>query len=220
MATVHFPPRAPIELQPSTKRRDAATAGILFMAAFMVTAAMWILLPSPGFGKGYESVAIARNLAQRGAFANPFAVAETGPSAHLPPMFPLFLAALIRLFGFSVEFVLAASVAAMAVHALHAALLPFVSRLFYGQTRPGIYAAMISLPALQFTPQWEALYVADGLMLFCLFTARIFRGDGHGVFYGLTAGVFGGLLILLNPMAIVICVAWLLYLMVQEHAGW
>jgi len=91
---------------------------------------MWIWLPSPGFGKGYESVALAKNLAERGAFANPFAAAQTGPSAHLPPLFPLYLAALIKIFGFSSGFVLAASLITVGVHALHAALLPFVSKLF------------------------------------------------------------------------------------------
>jgi hypothetical protein len=224
-------------LQPFTKRTEIATAGILFVAAFIVTAAMWIWLPSPGFGKGYESVAIARNLAERGSFANPFAAAETGPSAHLPPLFPLFLAALIKVFGFSGQFVLAASVATMAVHALHAALLPSVSRLFYRQTAPGIYAAVLSiaLPSLQFTPQWEALYVADGLMAFCLVSAQIL-GSGahaqitngpitngpitHAPIKGLAAGVLAGLLILLNPMTIVVCLLWLLYLLVRKRAGW
>jgi hypothetical protein len=211
-----------MELQPSTKRTEIATAGILFAAAFLVTAAMWMWMPGPGFGKGYESVAIARNLAERGSFANPFAAAETGPSAHLPPLFPMFLAALIKVFGFSGEFVLAASLVTVAVHALHAALLPFVSRLFYQQTAPGIYAAALSiaLPALQFTPQWEALYVADGLMAFCLVSARIFRSSAPGPVKGLGAGVFAGLLILLNPMTIVVCVPWLLYLLVRKRAGW
>lgn len=211
-----------MELQSCTKRTEIPTSGILFVAAFIVTAAMWMWLPSPGFGEGYESVAIARNLAERGSFANPFAAAGTGPSAHLPPLFPLFLAALIRAFGFSAEFVLVASVVTMAVHALHAALLPFVSRLFYQQSAPGTYAAVLSiaLPALQFTPQWEALYVADGLMAFCLVSAWIFRSATHGLIKGFAAGILGGLLILLNPTTIVISVVWLLYLLLRKRVCW
>jgi hypothetical protein len=46
-----------------------------------------------------------------------------------------------------------------------------------------VYAAVLSvaLPALQLTPQWEAIYVADGLMLFCLAAARISRGGGSAL---------------------------------------
>ncbi|HVP44940.1 MAG TPA: hypothetical protein VMT32_00105 [Bryobacteraceae bacterium] len=219
MATLQHPLTVSIESSPSRKRSEFATAGILFVAAFIVTTAMWIWLPSPGFGKGYESVALAKNLAERAAFANPFAAAQTGPSAHLPPLFPLYLAALIRIFGFSAGFVLAASLITVGVHALHAALLPFVSKLFFQETVPGVYAAVLSivLPALQFTPQWEALYVADGLMAFCLASAWIMRGGARSPLQGFAPGLLCGLLILLNPMSVVICFLWLLFVLTSKR---
>ena len=221
MATLQYPLTESGEFSRSTRRSELATSGILFVAAFIVTAAMWIWLPSPGFGKGYESVALARNLAERGAFANPFAAAETGPSAHLPPLFPVYLAALIKIFGFSAGFVLAASLITVAVHALHAALLPLVSKLFFQETAPGVYAAVLSiaLPALQFTPQWEAVYVADGLMAFCLASAWILRG-AHGSIQGLAVGLLCGLLVLLNPMTGVVCFLWLLFVLTSKRVTW
>lgn len=46
------------------------------------------------FGAGFEMLAIARNVADHGAFANPFLVAKTGPTAVVPPIYPLVPAAL------------------------------------------------------------------------------------------------------------------------------
>ncbi len=36
-------------------------------------------------GNGYETIAIARNLAASGQFANPFQICPTGPTAIVPP---------------------------------------------------------------------------------------------------------------------------------------
>jgi len=107
------------------------------------------------------------------------------------------------------------------VHALHAALLPLVSKLFFQETAPGVYAAVLSiaLPALQFTPQWEAVYVADGLMAFCLASAWILRG-AHGSIQGLAVGLLCGLLVLLNPMTGVVCFLWLLFVLTSKRVTW
>src|SRR5215831_2644930 len=50
------------------------------------------------FGSGFEMVAIAENLAQSGSYANPFSVLATGPTAANPPLYPLFLALLFKIF--------------------------------------------------------------------------------------------------------------------------
>jgi|SRR5579871_857983 len=180
---------------------------LLFLLGTAVTVYQWLNWPSPGFGAGVESVALARNLAEHGVFANPFAGVETGPSAHLAPLFPFFLAGLIKLFEFTPVFVLAASLMAAVAHGLHAALLPWVSRLFYSTIAPGVAAALLSviLPALQFTPAWEPIYTADGLMLFCLCCGRLPLLAGRG---SVMAGAFAGLLMLLNPATIFVTGPW------------
>ena len=68
--------------------------------------------------------AIARSLAEHGAYANPFAPVITGPTALVPPIHPLFLAGLIAIFRNSVAMSIAATFANMAANALIAALLP------------------------------------------------------------------------------------------------
>ena len=47
----------------------------------------------------FESFRLALNLAEKGQFANPFVPLDAGPSAHMAPTFPAYLALLIRVFG-------------------------------------------------------------------------------------------------------------------------
>lgn len=154
---------------------------------------------------------IARNLAEHGQFANPFSPRLTGPTAIAPPIYPAFLALLIWIFGNSVPFALAANVITMAVHSLHAALLPSVSQLFFQDRRPGIWAAAVTivLPVFFLFPQYEIMYVATGLMLFCLATSRLALRDG--IAPALASGIGIGLLALLNPASITVAVLWLAY---------
>ena len=190
--------------------RRGLIPALLFAAAFIATAFQY---PTVRLGSGFETLAIARNLAENGQFANPFSPRVTGPSAHAAPIYPAFLALLIWIFGNSVAFALAANVITMAVHSLHAALLPSVSRLFFGDCRPGIWAAAVTivLPVFLLFPQYEIMYVATGLMLFCLATSRLAIRDG--VAPALASGMGAGLLALLNPAAITVAVLWLAYLL-------
>lgn len=45
-----------------------------------------------GIGRGFEMVAVAGNLADHGAFADPFDAGPMGPTAANPPIYPLLLA--------------------------------------------------------------------------------------------------------------------------------
>ena len=192
---------------------------LLFIAAFIATSFQY---PAVRLGTGFETLAIARNLAAHGQFANPLSPRLTGPTAHSAPIYPAFLALLIWIFGDSVSFALAADVVAMAVHALHAALLPAVSMLFFRDRRPGIWAAAVTivLPVFFLFPQYEIMWVATGLMLFCLATSRLALRDG--IAPALASGIGAGLLALLNPAAItvaVLWVAWLLWRRRPSHAA-
>jgi hypothetical protein len=183
---------------------------LLFVAAFIATAFQY---PTVRLGPGFETLAIARNLAAHGQFANPFSPLLTGPTAHAAPLYPAFLALLIWTFGNSVFFALAVNGITMVVHSLHAALLPAVSQLFFRDRRPGIWAAAVTiiLPVFFLFPQYEIMYVAVGLMLFCLVTRRLARRDG--IAPGLASGIGIGLLALLNPASVTVAVLWLVYLL-------
>jgi hypothetical protein len=180
---------------------------VLFGAAFVVTL---FQLPAAHFGTGFETVAVARNLAERGAFANPFAPHLTGPTAHVSPLYPAFLAVLLAIFGYTVWFATAASLCMLAVHGIHAALLPYVSSALFGDRRPGIAAAVlqIALPVFFFFPQFEVMYAATGGMAFCLAVPRLLRLGSSGM---LAAGLLAGLLALLNPALLAIAIPRLLF---------
>ena len=70
----------------------------LFLCAWCAGLYKFLFIGGYGFGRGYGMAAIARSPAGHGTYANPFAPAITGPTALVPPVHPLFLAALMRIF--------------------------------------------------------------------------------------------------------------------------
>src|SRR5580704_3128232 len=95
----------------------------LFLGAWLVGLLQFRFLGGYGFGQGFEMAAVARSLAEQGTFANPFAPHLTGPTAMVPPLHPLFLALLIRIFHTPVAMRVAAAFANILANALIAALL-------------------------------------------------------------------------------------------------
>jgi hypothetical protein len=106
-----------------------------------------------------ESWHLALNLYRSGEFANPFATLDTGPSAHLSPVFPAFLAVLMRVFGGKTAE--ASALAAAAVLSFQVALYPTLSKIFGMGEINGIVAALALIfagPRLNWA--WDAHYVA------------------------------------------------------------
>jgi hypothetical protein len=186
-----------------------AVTVLLFAAAFLSMARSF----SGGrYGAGYETLNIARTLAETGTFGNPYGVLPTGPTAHCAPLYPMFLAMLIKLFGYSGTFVLITNFCALAMYGLHAALLPRVSLLFFKHQAPGICAAIMTifLPLYFFLPEFENMYDAAGLMILCLASAAFARAPGHWGAFGI--GALIGILALLNPANLSVAALWLGYL--------
>lgn len=159
--------------------------------------------PLPIRGGG-EMVAIAQHLARTGVFGHPYALTiDTGPTAVVPPLYPAALALLIRLGGYSAAFLILCAGLAAAM-GLHASLLPRISELFYGDRRPGIYAALLSiaLPVFSWMPYWDAIFTATGLMAFCLASTKL--GPA-------ACGLAAGLLALLNPASALVTVPWMVF---------
>src|SRR5215469_7166218 len=55
--------------------------------------------PSAHFPENGEPIRLARHFAFQGEYANPFRLAQTGPSAYISPTVPVFLGFLVREFG-------------------------------------------------------------------------------------------------------------------------
>ena len=115
------------------------------------------------FGAGFEMVAIGRNLAASGNFANPFWILDTGPTAVKPPLYPHFMGLLFKLFGLPGVVLIAAAIGNMVMNALTASWLQRVSLAMFGSAVPGVVAALLWLGAVQLMPTWDTSYTAAGL---------------------------------------------------------
>ncbi len=194
-------------------KRNAEISFFLF--AFAGVVGLISLHGTLPFGEGFEMYALATNLAKNGAYANPFLVLQTGPSAVSPPLYPLFLAMIMKLLRVPAFVLLAAALGNVFANAITAALLPRVSWLFYGNVRPGIVASLLWLMSMQLMPSWEASYVLATLLFFCLFTAATPR-IGKTLQYGATAGLLAGVLLLFNPVTLLIFACWTIFLLVVK----
>jgi hypothetical protein len=165
---------------------------------------------------GAEMFAIGKNIAEHGAFANPFYIAKTGATAVVPPLYPLFLAALIKLLKHSYLVSLAVTVANIAVNSLIAALLPRISLLFYEDAIPGAIGGIFWLCAAQLMPNWDASYTVAGLLLFCILTVSSVRRGDRAVLSGASTGLLAALLFLLNNSSILVSLPWIAYLLIRR----
>jgi hypothetical protein len=167
------------------------------------------------FGQGFEMVALANNLAHNGAYANPFRVLETGPTAANPPLYPLLLSFIVRIFKAPALILLAATICNVVANAFTAAWLPRISGLIYKDIRPGIVASVLWLLAVQLMPSWDTGYTVAALLLFCLIS---FTGieKKNSVLYGAIAGSIAGALFLFNPSTVLIFLPWLAWISFEQ----
>ncbi len=170
-----------------------------------------------GWGSEFEMVSIARNLADHGAFANPFFALSTGPTAANPPLYPLGLAILMKLLR-SPDLVLGAAVVGnILANAITAALLPYISFLFFGEVISGALASVLWWGAMQPLPSWDTSYTVVGLLFFCLISASDIKKSLHVIWLGALAGLVAGLLFLLNPSSLLVILPWLFYLYIRRR---
>jgi hypothetical protein len=186
-----------------------AVSVLLFIAACISVIFQMVAFHGTGYGPGWETVSIARSLAAGNGFSNPYAALPTGPTAHLAPLFPAMLAALLRVFGFTPSFVLASDILCIAAHALYCVLFIPLSKELFDDPTPGLIAGAFSaiVPTIQVLPQWEAIYAAVAAQLFCLASARLLRAGRPAL-----AGALCGVLLLLHPAMLFVAAAWLAYL--------
>jgi hypothetical protein len=203
------------EDNPASAARNAQISFFLFAAGGV--AGLISLRGTLPFGDGFEMVALAGNLANHGAYANPFLVLPTGPSAANPPLYPLLLALFMKVLRLPSLVLLAAALGNVLANALTAAWLPRVSWLFYGEVGPGIAASILWLMAVQLMPSWDVSYTVAALLFFCLYSAATVGGK-KTILHGVVAGLLAGALFLLNPSSLLVFLPWMAYLLVFRRA--
>jgi hypothetical protein len=160
-------------------------------------------------GVGYESLQLACSLAQKGTFSDPFQTMPTGPSAHLAPLYPAFLALLMKWFGESTYAGFAMGWSAITVIGLHLALLPFLARRFQLGFSSGVVAAALFLFA-DMPPFviWESFYVALLAVVLSWLMYDIVAGKASAAKLIATA-VLWGVLLWIAVVPLLVLLAWL-----------
>jgi hypothetical protein len=192
---------------PATTTRSSSLSLYLLAAGGFAGIYEMASRPVP-FGGGFEMVSLAQNLARTGSFANPFSILATGPSAANPPLYPLLLALLFKIFVSETLVAFAATLATIFANALTATLLPRVSEVFYRDRRPGVVAAVLWIVAVPVWPCWDVSFTVLALVLFCLETQSVSERQRLG-FSAFTSGLLASALFLFNPSTILVIIPWM-----------
>jgi hypothetical protein len=198
---------------------------LLFLGAL---SRYWVYDRSESVPHDPESFRLARSIAETGQFANPFAALNTGPSAHMGPAFPAFVAFLIRVFGDGSAGMYAIKFSAVILLAVQLALFPFFSRALGMGELNGMVAACLwiaakatitGLPNHQQTPMfgWESLYAA----LFLAIATGIFRRyldspAGGSTRLAALIGCAMGVCLLISPSVAIVFAGFLALLLQKD----
>ena len=167
-----------------------------------------------------ETWHLADNLRTNGHFANPFGPLDTGPSAHLAPAFPVFLALLTSLFGVHSVGAFAYKFTAVLAVSFLLALLPLVGRLLGMGVLTGVLAACIWLAAKPpLFPAWEAHYAGLLIAIASCCFRRLIGSTAPHLGVTLMLGFLVGLLTLLSPTCIPVFLCWLFWLGLSRKAS-
>ena len=201
---------------PARARKTADISFALFIVGGVIGLYQMATTVIP-FGQGFEMVALAKNLAHSGNYVNPFGVLETGPTAANPPLYPLLLAIIMRVFRAPAPILFAATLCNVFANAFAASSLPRLSNLIYQDIRPGIGAAVLWLLSVQLMPSWDTSYTVAALLLFCLVTSSGLQQPASAR-HGAVAGLIAGALFLFNPSTVLIFLPWLAWLCFERRA--
>jgi len=162
--------------------------------------------------EGEEAVRVGRSLAFRGQFANPFRTIDTGPSAHVSPGYPVFLAVLILAFGTGAWGLYMFQLAAAAALAMQLALLPALSEALGIGLWPGLLGCLIGLAAPMRTfPDWEASYAGLLAAMVTVFWLRVLNRDVGRPRDSWMLGITAGLLLLTSAATFAVLAVWAVY---------
>lgn len=155
-----------------------------------------------------EMVRIATAFAARGELADPYA-APTGPTALAPPLYPIFLGLIFRVFGTGVAAEVVKCLLTSTVSALRWALMPWLAACLGLSPRTGMIGGLIGAfyigaLATDIKGDWAEAYVATALMGLFLAALRIYRNSRLDLRLAAVLGFWWGLTLLLSPPVITI----------------
>lgn len=198
---------------PKTDRRFLLICAALFAAALTLRIAIIFATGMNHDLYFYELERTAFCLATRGVYGNPFMI-DTGPTAHVVPAYTLLLAAIFKLFGYTVTAETVKEILAATVASVRCGLLPWLA-VRMGLNRPAaLIAGILSVAWIgpletELKGGWESPYTALFLLIL---TARHFIHPVSKQTTGqaMITGVLWGVLFLLNPATVLVLLAFLI----------
>lgn len=168
--------------------------------------------------RGFESFALAESLAAHHQFSDPFQPLPTGPSAHLPPLYPAYVGLVMILFGSGVVAAKIIIWSAALLLALQLMLFPVLAeRLglgFWAGCLAGLAWFVAGIPP---SYTWESNYAAVFVIGVAFVMQKSFSGSVSRRLIVVSTFLWGALL-LLQPVAILILPCWLLLLHFRSKA--
>ena len=170
--------------------------------------------------RGFEPFALAQSLVEHRGFSDPFQTAPTGPSAHVAPLYPAYLALIMKLFGTGVMGVRAVAWMTVLILVLQLMLLPVLARQMGLGFWSGFLASLgwlaAGIPPILI---WEStltalLVVCAALLMHRSFVAKLSMRDL------IFSGLVWGALLLVQPAVLAVLPFWLLLLHIRSQSSW
>jgi hypothetical protein len=212
MRTLHLATATPTSLL----RTTSPLCLLIFALSFALRAHTIVSGFTGRVTRGLETQAVADSLVRTGQFANPFRY-ETGPTAHVGPIYPLYLAALMRLFPDDRAYEIAKELLSAFAASIQYALLPLLAVGIGLPRRVGILAALLAIGTFVLLPRnrleiqgsWEHVHAGLGLVGLCMLTSHILKGRRFTLPFSIAFGVSWGAYLLLIPSMAIVFPIWL-----------
>lgn len=207
-------------------RIEADNSGSTWLNWLAVTvlgiASLWINSPSYSpndeiRAAGFETFALAESIVKHHSFADPFLASPTGPSAHLSPLYPAYVATIVRFLGHGPTAVGVLLWSMTVMLAAQQMLLPFLAKCLGLGFSTGVLASCAWLAA-----GMPATFVAENtfaglLAVLVAFAMGIAFTQETSTISLLFSGVLWGLLLLAQPTVALVFGGWLLLLHFKSH---
>jgi hypothetical protein len=161
-----------------------------------------------------ESVLVAISIVQKGTFANAFGE-NSGPTAHVMPLYPLFQALLIRIFGTGPEARFAVAFFSSSVACLAFALFPVLSKRaglgLYTGVLGGLIGAFLPLNFFSQTEgSFETSYTFLSIVLLMSLWMKVWKDGKLTVGRAVLCGAAVAIAVLTSAVLIPVIACWLL----------
>jgi len=170
--------------------------------------------------RGFETFALARSLAEHRGFSDPFQAASTGPSAHIGPLYPAYVALIMRLFGTGALGARVLAWLTLLILILQLMLLPVLAQQLGLGFWSGLLAASgwlaAGIPPILTSESGMAALLAV-CATFLMYRALSRKPSRSEI---ILSGLLWGLLLLLQPVVLAVLPCWVLLLHFRSQDSW